>query len=138
MLGPTLFDDLERKVSSAVERVWGEDIRVRPVVVGRFIAREAGALAKPYIIKGAIDLHPQIVRARSTGRIDGDMPDMSVDAAHVVFRYAALGDGRKLTPSKGDKLETASPLRKPCLKFEVVDVQDDGGGQVVCVCTREA
>jgi hypothetical protein len=130
----TRFAALEARVSSRVDNMYGEPVRVQPRAVEDF-GTESDPDRPAYEATGVADFNPKIVQMKGVGRHDGDYADIEGGAVHVSFHESKLPPDRNRWPKQGDLLVLVD--RTTDRAFRVVTVEPDGIGRMVCRCARD-
>ena len=125
---PTQFANVERLVSAAVDRVHGETTLISPRKSGEFTRGAADPDRQSQTVIGVIDLNPVTVRAREKSEYDGYRPELDGEKVHVSYTATRLAS----MPRKGDQITAVDQPGQP--KFQIVSVEDDGLGRVLCRC----
>lgn len=129
---PSVFAGLERKVSAAVDGLYGEITRVHYRVTGGNFGSTADGGALPAQVVGIVDFKPVVVRMQDKSQYDGFQPDLAGDKSHVSYAESAFVAPNRF-PRAGDEIELID--RAGFARLKVVRVDPDGIGRFICVCT---
>lgn len=125
----SVFSELERLVSAAVDETMSERIRIEPKKAGQYFG-SADPDRAPMIVVGAPDFNPVTLIAQDTSKYDGARPPIAGEKLHVSFDEAKFPSWK---PRAGDELVFLD--RPGDLKVSVTRIDQDGYGRFVCVCT---
>jgi hypothetical protein len=126
----SVFSELERLVSAAVDETMSERIRIEPKRAGQYLSGPADPDRAPMVTLGAPDFDPVTLIAQDTGKYDGLRPAVSGEKLHVSFDEAPFPDWK---PRQGDVLVFLDRPGQPSVSVSRID--PDGFGRFVCVCT---
>ena len=129
---PTLFAQMETAVSAAVDHLHMERTRLVPRASGEFVRGGQDPSRPVREVMGVIDFNPATIRAREQSEYDGYRPELDGEKVHVSYTLSRLGAPAVL-PSKGDLIEALDRPGVPV--FQIVVVEADGLGRVLCRCT---
>lgn len=119
-----IFTKLEALASRAVDRTFGERVRVETRADGRFVRQSADPERPAFETIAVIDLSPAVATVAASA---AHPSSLSVDAVHVSFATSALSS----TPRQGDRIVA---LERGHI-FSISTVEPDGMGRVLCRCT---
>ncbi|TVR06634.1 MAG: hypothetical protein EA385_15050 [Salinarimonadaceae bacterium] len=128
---PTPFAQLESAASVVVDSLHAETTRLIPRVAGEFVAGGADASRVERDIQGIVDFNPEIARAKEKRQYDGHRPEVDGEKVHISYRVPALGLPATWPRAK-DHIRAEDRPGKPV--FQVVTVEPDGIGRLVCRC----
>lgn len=127
------FSRLETRVSSRVDSMYGEPLRIQPKAVGEFVS--VNDSDRPaYDAFGVIDFEPKVVQMKGVGRHDGDYADVEGGAIHISIHESKLPTARAQWPRQGDTITLTD--RTVDNTFQVASVEPDGIGRMICRCRR--
>ncbi|HSI42120.1 MAG TPA: hypothetical protein VLA00_16370 [Xanthobacteraceae bacterium] len=118
------FANYERLASRAVDRVFGEAVRVDPQAGGRFTRGSLDPDRASFSAVAAVDFNPVIVTTR---RHEEASAELTGDRAHASFGAPSLPV--QLRP--GDRIVL---LERDELALIIRVVEPDGLGRVLCRC----
>jgi hypothetical protein len=127
---PSLFAELERLVSAAVDETYAEATRIEPKAKSQYFAGSADSERTPITLVGVCDFDPVTLVAQDTGKYDGMRPAVAGDKLHVSYDEALFPTWR---PQAGDVIVLTERADEPSLRISRVD--RDRFGRLVCVCT---
>jgi hypothetical protein len=128
---PSIFADLERLATGAIDDVYGETVRVTGMKPGAGdYGGEAEDDGRPSFDVTAIpDFNPVAATVTDEGQFDGRQPFVAAERVHVSIDAAVLN----WMPRKHDKISLIS--RSPVEHFVLSrEPDEDGLGRIVCVC----
>ncbi len=125
----SLFSDLEKRVSEAVDGLYGEAVCIEPRKAGRQLASAEDLSRPPTETWGVVDFNPVVAKPKDMGQYDGYQPTVSADRIIISF------DDDKLPAdtAPNDWIRLLDPDRKG-LTFRIVRMDPDGLGRIVCAC----
>lgn len=126
----SVFAELERLVSAAVDETMSERIRIEPKKAGQYLSGSADPDRAPMTVVGAPDFDPVTLIAQDTSKFDGARPAVAGEKLHISFDVAKFPLWQ---PQKPDELVFVDRPGQP--RVSVTRVDRDGYGRFVCVCT---
>ena len=128
----SLFSDLERRVSSAVDQTMGERIRLEPMKRGEVFAAAADGKREPITVTAVIDFNPATAQVHVQSTYHGFEPKLAGDQIHVSIALSAFQSAAQY-PQANDVIVA---LERPGMpKSRLTRSPDhDGIGRMVCVC----
>lgn len=118
------FAKFEALASRAVDREFGERVRVEPRTNSRFVGANVDPDRAAFDTTAVVDLTPVIA---TTERGAAHPTSISTSAVHISFASSAL----PLTPRQGDRIVA---LERDDRAFVISVVEPDGMGRVLCRC----
>lgn len=128
----TLFARMETAVSAAVDNVYGEPTRIVPRKMGEFVRGSSDPTRMERDVMGVIDFNPVTVRSKEMSEYDGYRPELDGEKVHVSYTASRLGSP-VIPPAVGDYIVALDRPGTP--RFQVVSVEADGIGRILCRCT---
>jgi len=125
------FAALERRVTNAIDGLYGELTRVVPRAAGQYTSGAADATRTPVEVVGIADFNPISLIAQDTGKYDGIRPAVEGDKIHVSYDMDQFPNWR---PRQNDHIWLIA--RTPVIKLTVTRLDPDELGRAVCVCVR--
>ena len=129
----SLFAELERLATDAVDTLYGEPVRIERKVGGEFFSGSADSSRPEITVIGIVDLSPMVVAVQDESSTDGFQPTLAGEKIHVSFdeeRFATADE----KPRENDILVAATRPNSP--RFRVSRIDPDGIGRFVCVCQK--
>jgi hypothetical protein len=126
------FAQYERRLSEAVDRTYGETLRVIPQAVGEFLNTDDPDRL-PYNTVGPVDFNPVVATPKAIGKSDGDSVQVSGERVHVSLHSDNLPVGAAF-PQQGDLIELLERDGLP--RVRVMNREPDGIGRVILKCVR--
>lgn len=153
---PSLFAELESRVSNAIDGLHGEETRIVRSQKGEFFAGSANGAQADVI--GIVDVNPITIKAQDEGNFDGLQATIPGEKYHVSYDLTKLAPWN-FRPQPGDRIyyitkdERVSllPIKGLTLAQVIANgayagflasllikrVDPDGMGRIVCVCTGD-
>jgi len=126
------FASYERRLSEAVDRMYGERLRVVPQSVGEFMNVDDPDRS-PYETFGPVDFNPVVATPKAIGKNDGDSVQVSGERIHISLHEQRLPAGAKF-PVQGDVIVLLDREGEP--RVRVGNREPDGIGRVILRCVR--
>lgn len=127
---PSLFAELETRVSAEVDRVYAERTSIRPRVKTQHFGSVADADKQQIEVLGVVDFNPVVAQPRDLGQYDGFQPKLTGD--RIIVSYTATLFTPETMPKDGYEIVLVERNDKV---LSISRVEPDGLGRVVCVCT---
>lgn len=118
------FAGYERLASRAVDRLYGELVRVDPQADGRFTRGAGDPDRASFTAVAIIDLNPDVATARQN---DGASASLAGDRVHISLASPSL----PVELRKGDRIVAVERGERT---FIITTVEPDGLGRVLCRC----
>lgn len=118
-----IFSEFEAEVSAAVDDVFGDPIRIIPMVKGRLVSGSEDNSREPRTVVGVVDYNPELVTAKDKGQYDAFQPDAVGVRVHVSFDVGKLG-AEDTWPRVGDRLKALSMPGQPVFRVSYVGARE--------------
>lgn len=122
------FARLEKRLSTSIDRINAERVRVEPQLQGQ-IVRGPDPSRAPYEFSAVVDLKPVLANARSSVRAVAAEPGIDTDKIHVSVADAQLPADRATWPRVNDHIRLLDQDGEPLTRIAKVD--KDGMGRTV-------
>ena len=126
----TIFADLERLASAAVDERMAEATRIELRVAGQYFSRSADVDRSSLNAAGVVDYNPVMVRPKDMGQYDGYQPELAGDRIHVSYADHQFA-GRADWPEPGDEIVLIARADR---RLRISRADPDELGRIVCVC----
>lgn len=127
----TRFAAAETKVSAAIDGWHGEMTRVSPRAAGQFVAGGPDPSRSEADVIGIIDFNPLVARIKDRSEYDGFRPEVEGERVHVTYATSRFASPAAWPRAK-DHIEALDRPGSPA--FQVVTVEPDGLGRILCKC----
>jgi hypothetical protein len=120
----------ERRASATIDREYAERTRILPRVAGTYMVGVGDNTRAELDVLGIVDLKPVVARIKDKAEYDAFRPELQGDVAHVSYdvgRFASVAE----YPREKDHIVL---LDRGNEKYQIVDVDPDGLGRILCRC----
>lgn len=131
----TPFANLEKKLSSSIDRMYAENTRIIRKTKGEIFSSVADGSRPPVDVVGVIDINPMTIVAQDQGQYDGFQPSFAANRIHVSYKYGVFAD-KDEWPRQDDRIVALDRTGTPTYRV-TRDAEDDGIGRVLCICVPE-
>jgi hypothetical protein len=131
---PSLFAELEKRCSAAVDALYGEPTRIDRFKKGDVFANVADSDRASFTVIGIVDFNPVTVTTKDEGSYDGFQPTIAADRIHVSYDISLFPDAAHW-PIQDDVIVLTERPGTP--RIRVTRPPDhDGIGRMLCVCSK--
>jgi len=129
----SIFSELEKLVSDAVDTTMGEPTRILRRKKGEFFAGSEDTSLPPLDIVGVFDFSPVVATVQDKSQYDGFQPSIAAGKVHVSYDIHRFSSPAQ-HPRQNDEIIATLPAPIGAVRLRITRVDPDYLGRLICVC----
>jgi len=129
----SIFSELERLVSDAINTTMGDPTRILRRKKGEYLAGSEDTSLPPIDVIGVFDFNPVIATVQDKSQYDGFQPSIAAGKVHVSYDIHLFPSPAHY-PRQNDEIVATLPAPHGAVRLRISRVDPDYLGRLICVC----